>query len=96
MSSTSILNRLASFRRRPEAAEEGQGRHVYPIAVVAIAVLILVFIMIYVVPQFETMFKELTGSGLPAPTQLLHQHVSELVQTYWFLLPGIPFIFSWL
>jgi type IV pilus assembly protein PilC len=88
-----ILNRLAFFQEKTmRLRKKVQGAMYYPIAVVTIAVVILAFILTYVVPQFEKMFKEQTGGGLPAITQLLVS-MSQTVKSYWFLLPGVPFCF---
>ena len=88
-----ILRRLADFQEKSmRLRKKVQGAMYYPIVVIIIAVVILFFILTYVVPQFETMFKEQAGSGLPAITQLLLD-MSETVKKYWYLLPGIPFFF---
>jgi type IV pilus assembly protein PilC len=85
-----ILNRLATFMEKAERIKKKvKGALTYPIAVIIVAILIVTCIMIYVVPSFEKMFKDL-GQALPAPTQFLLT-TSELVTTYWYLLPGVPF-----
>jgi type IV pilus assembly protein PilC len=43
---------------------------VYPAAIVGIAVLVIVFLMIFVIPVFAEMFESFGGT-LPAPTQLV-------------------------
>ena len=86
-----ILNRLATFMEKAERIKKKvKGALTYPIAVIVVAVLIVTCIMIYVVPSFEKMFKDL-GQSLPAPTQFLLT-TSEIVTTYWYLLPGVPFV----
>ena len=87
-----ILNRLAGFMEKSQKLRKKvKGAMIYPVAVLSVAGLILFFIMIYVVPSFEQMFKDL-GQKLPAPTQLLLT-ASQTLQTYWYLIPGIPFLF---
>jgi len=87
-----ILNRLADFQEKSmRLRKKVQGAMYYPVAVITIAVLILAFILTYVVPQFEKMFKE-QGGQLPAITQFL-MDMSATVKTYWYLLPGVPFFF---
>jgi type IV pilus assembly protein PilC len=61
---------------------------VYPVVVVMVAVGILTFIMLKIVPTFETIFKDF-DTELPAATKLLVT-ISHNVATYWFLIPGIP------
>lgn len=86
-----ILNRLAAFMEKSQKLKKQVlGAMIYPVAVISVAVLILVFIMIYVVPSFETMFKDL-GQSLPGPTQLLLK-ISNVLRGYWYLIPGIPFL----
>ncbi len=87
-----ILNRLATFMEKAEKIKKKvKGALIYPIAVIIVAVLIVACIMIYVVPSFEKMFADM-GQSLPAPTQFLLT-CSELVRKWWFLLPGVPFVF---
>ena len=61
---------------------------IYPIIVVVVATLILTFIMIFIVPTFETMFEEF-GLTLPPPTVLLIA-MSNYISGYWFLLIAMP------
>jgi len=89
-----ILNRLAGFMEKSQKLKKKvTGAMIYPIAVMTVAGLILTGIMLYVVPSFQSMFKDL-GQNLPAPTQLLLS-MSQALKSYWFLLPGVPFTF-WL
>jgi len=67
----------------------------YPALVFGFAVVVLIAIVMFVIPVFANIFKELAeehpdeASGLPAPTQLCVS-VSELMTNYWFLLlPGL-------
>jgi len=87
-----ILNRLADFQEKSlRLRKKVQGALYYPIAVITIAVLILSFILTYVVPQFKKMFEE-QGGELPPITQLL-MSISNTVKSYWYLIPGVPFVF---
>jgi type IV pilus assembly protein PilC len=87
-----ILNRLAGFMEKSlKLRKKVKGAMIYPVAVLTVAGLILLLIMIYVVPSFEQMFKDL-GQNLPAPTQFL-LNMSRSLRSYWFLIPGIPFLF---
>ncbi len=89
-----ILNRLAAFMEKSQKLKKQvMGAMIYPAAVVTVAMVILVFIMIYVVPSFEAMFKDL-GQQLPGPTRMLLS-LSKALRSYWYLIPGIPFLF-WL
>ena len=84
-----ILQRLADFKERAEALKRKvKGAMVYPVVVVMVAVGILSFIMIKIVPTFETIFADF-DTELPAATKLLIT-ISHNVANYWFLIPGIP------
>lgn len=84
-----ILQRLADFLERAESLKRKvKGALIYPIIVVTVAAAILTFIMLFIVPTFETMFEEF-GLTLPAPTLLLIA-MSNYISGYWFLLIAMP------
>jgi type IV pilus assembly protein PilC len=56
----------------------------YPMAVVAVAVLVMAIMLIFVIPQFESMFKSF-GASLPTYT-LKVLALSDFVQKYWWLI----------
>ncbi|MCL5099133.1 MAG: type II secretion system F family protein [Candidatus Omnitrophica bacterium] len=68
-----VLNRLAEFM---EKAQKIKGKVIsamfYPSAVITVAITILSVLLVYVVPKFEEIFKDmLEGASLPAFTQLV-------------------------
>ncbi|EEF59217.1 type II secretion system F family protein [Pedosphaera parvula] len=68
-----VLNRLAEFM---EKAQKIKGKVIaamfYPVAVLVVAVVIMAILMVYVIPQFETVFAGmLEGAQLPAFTRLV-------------------------
>ena len=84
-----ILQRLADFMEKAEDLKRKvKGAMVYPVIVIAVAVGILSFIMIKIVPTFETIFTDFE-LPLPAPTQMLIT-LSGVVGRYWFMIPIIP------
>ncbi len=84
-----ILQRLADFLESAESLKRKvKGALIYPVIVVTVAALILTFIMLFIVPTFETMFEEF-GLPLPAPTILLIA-MSNYIAGYWFLLIAMP------
>ncbi|MDA9777331.1 type II secretion system F family protein [Rubripirellula sp.] len=86
-----ILQRLADFLERAESLKRKvKGALIYPVIVVLVAVMILSFIMLFIVPTFETMFEEF-GLKLPAPTLLLIA-MSNYISGYWFLLIAMPIV----
>jgi len=68
-----ILSRLADFREKSESLRRKIiGAMVYPCAVLTIATIILALIMVFVIPEFENMFRDLDlEGGLPALTEML-------------------------
>jgi type IV pilus assembly protein PilC len=90
-----ILNRLAGFMEKAQKLKKKvKGAMIYPCAVMTVATLIVFCIMVFVVPSFEKMFKDL-GQQLPAPTQFLLT-TSNTLRQFWYLVPGIPFAFWFL
>ena len=84
-----ILNRLAEFMEKNAALKRKIiGASIYPIVVMTIAVVILVAIMLFVIPTFETMFKDM-GVALPVPTQIL-MGMSKVLMDFWYLIPLVP------
>ncbi len=58
----------------------------YPIAVVALVILIMSAMLLFVVPQFESIFSQLGGT-LPLPTRGL-LWMSEMFKAYWYIVLG--------
>jgi type IV pilus assembly protein PilC len=63
----------------------------YPIAVVALVVLIMSAMLLFVVPQFQTIYSSLGGS-LPLPTRVLLT-MSNLFKKYWYIVLIGTFVF---
>ena len=85
-----VLNRLAEFM---EKAQKIKGKVIaamfYPVAVMTVATVILGVLMVYVVPKFEQIFKDmLEGRPLPAFTQLV-LNISKMVAEHFFISLGI-------
>ncbi len=84
-----ILRRLADFKEKSQSLKRKiTGAMVYPAVVITVAVLILCFIMIFIVPKFEKIFKDFNMT-LPAVTLFL-MSTSRWFSTYWYLLPLFP------
>jgi type IV pilus assembly protein PilC len=71
----------------------------YPALVFGFAVVVLVVIVMFVIPVFANIFKELAeehpeeGGSLPAPTQLCVSVSNVLTHQWFILLPGIALFF---
>ncbi len=86
-----ILDRLSHFMEKSlRLRKKVIGALIYPVVVTVVAVGILAGIMNFVIPAFQKMFKEV-GVSLPLMTEIL-LFVADLVQNYWYLIPGIPII----
>lgn len=82
-----MLNRVATYMERTEAIKgKIKKALMYPIAVMLVGFIVAAILMIFVVPQFQTMFKSF-GADLPAPTQFVID-LSNFFQHYWWLMIG--------
>jgi len=82
-----ILDKIATYKEKTEAIKAKIKKALtYPIAVIAVAFLITAVLMIFVIPQFETLFSSF-GADLPAPTKVVIA-MSKFFQAYWYLIFG--------
>lgn len=66
-----ILQRLASYLEKMDSIKRKiKGAMVYPAIVISVAIMVLAIVIIFVVPVFAEMFKDM-GTTLPALTQLV-------------------------
>ena len=66
-----ILQRLAVYLEKIESIKRKiKGAMIYPAIVISVAIIVLSIVMIFVVPTFAEMFKDM-GTTLPALTQLV-------------------------
>jgi type IV pilus assembly protein PilC len=66
----------------------------YPLIVAVAALLVVVFVMIFVVPQFEEIFKMLGNAKLPFMTQIV-LFIGTGLKRFWFFVPIIFIGFPW-
>src|SRR6266498_3051585 len=68
-----VLNRLSEFMEKAQKIKgKVKAAMFYPVAVMVVAVAILTILMVFVIPKFEAVFKDmLEGQGLPAFTQFV-------------------------
>ncbi len=76
-----VLNRLAEFAEKAQKVKNKVvSAMAYPVIVLIIAMLIMVFLMAFIVPRFQAIFKDmLGGKPLPPITQFVIA-ISEIVQ----------------
>ncbi|MEX0756174.1 MAG: type II secretion system F family protein [Actinomycetota bacterium] len=87
-----VLLRLADqIESEVELRRRIKSAMTYPVVVVILVMLIMSAMLLFVVPQFESIYAQL-GGKLPLPTQLL-LNASNALRTFWwmFLLAGIGF-----
>jgi type IV pilus assembly protein PilC len=75
----SLLDKVATYKEKTEALKKKVKKALfYPAAVLAVAVVVTIILMIFVIPQFEELFKGF-GADLPAFTQLII-NISKFIQ----------------
>lgn len=83
-----LLHKIAVYKEKTEAIKGKVKKALfYPTAVLVVAAVVTSILLIFVVPQFQDLFKGF-GADLPALT-LLVISLSEFVQTYWYYILGI-------
>src|SRR3569833_2355144 len=76
----SLLDKIATYKEKTEALKKKVKKALfYPAAVLAEAVVVTVILMIFVIPQFESLFK-CFGADLPAFTQMVI-NMSKFIQS---------------
>ncbi len=85
-----ILDRLASFMEKAaRIAGKVKSAMIYPTVVLSIAVLAIVGLMIFIVPNFQKIFKELLGPDEPLPgITLLVMNISNTLLSKWYMYVG--------
>jgi type IV pilus assembly protein PilC len=83
-----LLDKIATYKEKTEAIKKKIKKALfYPAAVLVVAVIVTVILLIFVIPQFESLFKGF-GADLPAFTQMVI-NLSKFVQTKGWLLAMI-------
>jgi type IV pilus assembly protein PilC len=76
----SLLEKVATYKEKTEALKKKVKKALfYPAAVLVVAIIVTVVLLIFVIPQFESLFKGF-GADLPAFTQMV-VNLSKFVQT---------------
>jgi len=82
-----VLARLADFSEKDQRLKAKiKSALLYPIVVVMLALTILVFLLLFVIPKFVDLFKEI-GVDLPLPTRILIG-ASSFVREQWYIALG--------
>ena len=85
-----VLTRLAEFAEKSQRIRgKVTSAMVYPAVVLTIAVAIVTFLMLFIVPKFEAIFKDMLGGRpLPAITQII-MDLSRFIQGNFLLIAGV-------
>jgi len=90
-----MLDKVATYKEKTESIKGKIKKALfYPAAVLVVAFLVTAGLLIFVIPQFESLFQGF-GADLPALTRLVIQ-LSEIFQAYWWLMFGGIGISIWL
>jgi type IV pilus assembly protein PilC len=75
----SLLDKVATYKEKTEALKKKVKKALfYPAAVLVVAVIVTIVLLVFVIPQFESLYKGF-GANLPAFTQFVI-HISQVVQ----------------
>ena len=82
-----LLDKIATYKEKTEALKKKVKKALfYPAAVLVVAVIVTVILLLFVIPQFESLFKGF-GADLPAFTQFVID-MSRWLQNNWYIFFG--------
>lgn len=82
-----MLDKVATYKEKIETIKKKIKKALtYPIAIMVVAFIVTAGLLIFVVPQFEALFKGF-GADLPAMTKAV-VNMSEFMQSYWYIIFG--------
>ncbi|HUX74478.1 MAG TPA: type II secretion system F family protein [Steroidobacteraceae bacterium] len=92
-----LLDKIASYKEKTENLKKKIKKALfYPTAVLVVAVIVTIILLIFVIPQFESLFKGF-GADLPAFTQMV-VNLSRFVQHqgWWMLIVTIGAVYTFI
>ncbi len=82
-----MLDKVATYKEKTEAIKaKVKKAMIYPVAIIFVALTITIGLLIFVIPQFQSLFQGF-GADLPALTMMVI-NASEMMQAYWYLVVG--------
>jgi type IV pilus assembly protein PilC len=82
-----LLDKIATYKEKVEAIKGKIKKALfYPSAIIVVAFIITAILLIFVIPQFESMFQGF-GADLPALTQIVIE-LSKIFQQWWWAIFG--------
>jgi type IV pilus assembly protein PilC len=89
-----LLDKIATYKEKTEALKAKVKKALfYPTAVMVVAIVVTVILLIFVIPQFEDLFKGF-GADLPAFTQMVI-NLSRFVQTKGYIIAAFVGLGIW-
>ena len=83
-----MLDKVATYKEKIETIKKKIKKALtYPMAVIVVALIVTTGLLVFVVPQFESLFKGF-GADLPAMTQAV-VNMSKFMQSYWYYIFGV-------
>jgi type IV pilus assembly protein PilC len=83
-----ILNRLAVYMEKAMALKKKvKSAMIYPSTIVSVAVVVVIFLLVFVIPTFKAMFEGF-GATLPLPTVIVLE-MSRIVRSYFLVGIGV-------
>jgi type IV pilus assembly protein PilC len=80
-----LLDKIATYKEKTEALKSKIKKALfYPTAVIIVAIIVTAILLIFVVPQFQSLFNNF-GADLPAFTQMVIS-LSEWTQSNWWIV----------
>ena len=87
----SLLDRIATYKEKILAIKSKiKSALFYPIAVIVVAALVISVMMLFVIPEFKSVFSGF-GAELPAPTMIVIG-ISDFFVEFWYIVLGIPIV----
>jgi len=89
-----LLGEIATYKEKSESLKKKIKKALfYPVAVLIVAFIVTAILLVFVVPQFESLFTGM-GGDLPAFTQMI-VNASEFMQKWWYVLFGGVMLSVW-
>ncbi|TKB53712.1 type II secretion system F family protein [Ferrimonas aestuarii] len=90
-----VFDRIATYQEKLEALKAKiKKAMIYPISVIAVAIIVTAILLLFVVPQFEAIFASFNAS-LPIFTQLVIE-LSRMVSNSWLYAVAGLLVISWI
>ena len=87
----SLLDRIATYKEKILAIKgKIKAALFYPAAVMVVAALVISVMMLFVIPEFKSVFSGF-GADLPAPTMIVIA-MSDFFVDFWYIVLGIPIL----